>query len=117
MELYEVEKLAKELNLEVKDTAILYRTYVEDMRNLVYKLQDAAFNSDLYMLKRACSLIKSASYNMKILVVYRASVELLKAINDRDFESIEVNSNLVCKALIDTEEQLKEIFVLKGIKL
>ena len=114
---YDIDGLAKELEVGIESIVGLYSSYIEEMKEEMEEMKLCLDKSDWTMLERIVHNIKGVSVNLSIMDVFSEAEEfdvLLKKNATSD------SSNYVLKLIsliTDAEFEIKRFFNEKGFEV
>lgn len=114
---YDIYGLAKELDSELGDIAILFINYIDEMKSEVKEMNRFFSLKDWYMLERTVHNIKGVSVNLGIRDVYEQAEAFDRLLKDGKVDSAAENIEKITQILSSAVKEIKAFFNQNGFSI
>lgn len=114
---YDITGLARELDVDLGDIAILFVNYFVEMKSEIAEMQRFLSEKDWNMLERTVHNIKGVSVNLGVLDVYNEAEAFDRLLKDGNTDHAEEYVNKVSRLLGPAEIEVKRFFNRNGLSM
>lgn len=114
---YNIEGLAEELEVDIKDIARLYSNYFIEMNEEMLSLRDLLEGKDWYMIQRTVHNVKGVSANLAVEDVFREAAAFDVLLKEGKREDTAVRIEKIASLLKAAEIDILNFFKSKGLEL
>ncbi len=114
---YNIEGLSEKLEFEMKDMAVLFSSYIKEMREEISEVSRLYTIKDWSALQRTVHNIKGVSSNLGVTDVYDCAFELDILLKENQMEKVEFFIERMKNLIYAAEEEIINFFLIKGYRL
>lgn len=114
---YDIEGLAKELELDFNELAGLYSGYIAEMKEEASQLTDYLAKKDWLMLQRVVHNIKGVSANLTVADVFKEAEKLDIMLKKNVNDGAEVCVRRIIELICNAEKKIRAFFIKKGLEI
>ncbi|MCX7922672.1 MAG: Hpt domain-containing protein [Clostridia bacterium] len=114
---YDLQGLADEIGVEVRDIVKLFLSYFSEMRDEIEAMRDCLSRGDWHMLKRTVHNIKGVSANLNVHDVFKEAEKLDMLLKYSKMDDVPTCVNKITKLIDNAEIEIKRFFNEKGFCL
>ncbi|MDP4095141.1 MAG: Hpt domain-containing protein [Bacillota bacterium] len=114
---YDIEGLAKELDVEIDEILVLFMNYISEMNDEIKSMKLYFANKDWNMLERIIHNIKGVSANLSINDVYQTAAAFDLQLKQGKTEDAGNEVSKLEETILSAKDEIIKFFTIKGYTL